>query len=569
MPMTLLTRCVNNPKFLKRTLFAALALIVWSLVLWRALIVLGPDSNYVSSLNSDTGIILMMANERRPVTAFSLYYYGQDRFGAWPFLIENFAGRTFNYYWTERGLYFVQTIWLFLGALMLAKLSRRRDALAVGLAFLIALCLHPIGARFIFDINQPYAWQLTALFAAWWSLRQMLAHLSVVWHTGDELAAVRLLPRLAQASSYYWSFITLVCSLLAIWMSVVSAPMLLIILFLEAWRARSMNTTERNLRSKLAHYLAWGGLPIATATLAELLMRMNYHRYSLKRYGSDYRTSFALDTGHLAENLRVQLHNFAETSGTVWLLIALLPPVIFSLRIARAWLFKHSASRRDGAHLRHVFENDDGTLLVIAAYAFATLNFAVNVLMKHVRLNIYAYRYLAPTYLFFSFSGLLTLYLILRQLKELPFKRSARVKGWIVNALLISGVAWLALLFPVENRSDVSSKVKEAAQALAGKAPHGILLGDYWSTYIFAGLERENALTPVPFEGEVNRTPWTPLMLKDAVYVEVASRRHGASGTIAHPAARIEQHGVTLRLVDPRWYDNGDYAFSTYRNEAK
>ncbi len=567
--MTLLTRCVNNPIFLKRALFVTLALVVWCLVLWRALIVLGPDSNYVSSLNSDTGIILMMANERRPVTVFSLYYYGQDRFGAWPFLIENFAGRKFNYYWTEQGLYFIQAIWLFLGALMLAKLSCRRDALAVGLAFLIALCLHPIGARFIFDINQPYAWQLTALFASWWSLRQMLTRLSVVWHTGDEIAVVRSPPRVTQAPYYYWSFITLVSSLLAIWMSVVSAPMLFIILLLEALRARLRNTTEENLGNKFARYLAWGSLPIAIATLTEFLMRMNYHRYSLKRYGSDYRTSLALDTGHLGDNLRVQLHNFAETSGTGWLLIVLLPPLILLLDVTRARLFKRSASQRGGARLQYVFVNDNGALLVIATYAIAVLNFAINVLVKHVRLSEYSYRYLVPTYLFFSFSGLLTLYLILRQLKEVPFKRSMYLKEWIVNALLISGIAWLAMAFPVKNRSELSPKIKDAAQALSRKAPHGILLGDYWSTYVFTGLERENALTPVPFEGEYIRTPWTLMMLKDAVYAEVASRRNSESGTIANPAARITQHGVTLRLVNPRWYDNGEYAFSTYRNEAK
>ncbi len=567
--MTLLARCVNNPKSLKRAAFTLLALVVWCLVLWRALIVLGPDSNYVSSLNSDTGIILMMANERRPVTVFSLYYYGQDRFGAWPFLIENFAGRTFNYYWTEQGLYFVQTVWLFLGALMLAKLSGRRDALAVGLVFLIALCLHPVSPRFIFVIDQPYAWQLTALFAAWWSLRRMLASLPVARHTGDEIVAVLSPPRVTRAPYYAWSFITLLCSLLAIWMSVVSAPMLFIILILEALRARLRNTTEKNFGSKFVRYLAWGCLPIASATLTEFLMRLNYHRYSLKRYGDDYRTSFALDTGHLAENLRVQLHNFAETSGRWWLLIALLPPVILLLDVTRVWLFKRSASRRDGAPLRHVFVNNGGTLLVIAAYAVAVLNFAINVLMKHVRLNAYSYRYLAPTYLFFSFSGLLTLYLVLRQLKEFPFKRSTRLREWIVSALIISGIAWLALAFPVENHSELSLKIKDAAQALSRKAPHGILLGDYWSTYVFAGLERENALTPVPFEGEANRTPWTLMMLKDAAYVEVASRRNGESGTIANPAARITQHGATLRLVDPRWYDNGEYAFSTYRNEAK
>ena len=67
---------------------------------------------------------------------------------------------------------------------------------------------------------------------------------------------------------------------------------------------------------------ALGFLAIAAATL-ERLQKMAYRRLSVTHYGSSFTTEFFLDTGHLADNLVVQLRLIGHLSW--WPLDALAP----------------------------------------------------------------------------------------------------------------------------------------------------------------------------------------------------------------------------------------------------
>src|SRR5919199_976740 len=125
----------------RRLVFVALALVVWGGALARALVVFGPDSAYVQPFNSDSALPVLMSNDDK-LDAFRTYIYGQDQVGAWPFIAGQLVRRATGLVWTDRRIYFVQVVWLFLSVLVVAALARP-CALAAGALFLVTLCLSP------------------------------------------------------------------------------------------------------------------------------------------------------------------------------------------------------------------------------------------------------------------------------------------------------------------------------------------------------------------------------------------------------------------------------------------
>ena len=61
---------------------------------------------------------------------------------------------------------------MLLGAWACAGLCRRDWAIA-GLAYLIAVCLHPGGRLLLFELSQIYGWQVTGLLFAWLGIRRV------------------------------------------------------------------------------------------------------------------------------------------------------------------------------------------------------------------------------------------------------------------------------------------------------------------------------------------------------------------------------------------------------------
>jgi len=65
---------------------------------------LDPSGAAAVPFNSDGAIPVLMANHR-PWDLFHLYFYGMDRFGAWPFAAEALAGRALGFAWTPSSLH--------------------------------------------------------------------------------------------------------------------------------------------------------------------------------------------------------------------------------------------------------------------------------------------------------------------------------------------------------------------------------------------------------------------------------------------------------------------------------
>ena len=535
----------ENHKFsTRRILLFAFALLVWLFFLFRALQVFTIGSVHVTMFNSDGAIPVLMANENRPLTLFDTYYYGQDRSGAWPYLIERSLHRVTNHHWSNRELFRLQTIWLFLGVLLLAIMNSR-DGVTVGLLCLLPLCLHVTARHNLYELGQPYAWQITALIISWWGLRHLCDYcFGLVKSNREKVMGVA------------WSGLAFWFALLAVLSSTVSGPILFFLLVLEVWRSIHKTISRDQALESFGKRLLLVALPIASAVMVELLLRGLYHRYSRKHFGYDFRTPIALDRGHLTENLVNQWERF---SNSPWWLLSLLPLLVFAAMSARyIYLLKGNKDKLRSSLLNLFLE--DRAILVIGTFGIGLINFLITVLITHVRANAYGERYLTLSYIFISFSGLLTLPLLAGRIKK--YRRLSS------PAIAIASLVFLFLKFPAAVIDPFYQALNQTALNLSQKAPSRVLLGGYWETYVFAALDPQNSIIPVPAEVQMVRTPWTIEALKqsDEVIVEHRSRTLGSAES---PAPYLVQYGTPLRLVIPRWYVNGDYAFSVYKNEAR
>ena len=507
-----------------------LVLVVWLLFLILALRAFGPDSVY-TVFNSDVAIPVLMANDDRPITVFDTYYYAADRWGGWPMLLAKWLHLNVGIHWTDQRLHYVRTTWLFFGLLFLAALNARARP-AVIVSALIVLCLEPNIRRRMFDLSQLYAWQLPALFIAWFYLRRLLTQASVRVH------------------QLFWSAAFFVSALFAIWSSIASVPFLGVLVTLEAVRSRFLfQKAVTNRRIGLVVVL------LLAATACEFLMKRNYHRHSLKHFGFDFKTTMALDSGYLYENLLTNWHTVVQYLFFPFILIAL----SFVAGAAGRILYTRVAGK--GAlrtRLIAFFEDETATMIVVLT-AMAAVNFVIMIFVSHVRTSGYDDRFHTPTYFFGAIGGLLSIYLAIR-----IFANRFAASRYVLPLILAGAFIFLVVTFPPRAPNETYRVYRETALALSQKTPGAILMGGYWQTYLFSGLQPTNRMTPLPFEGTLNRMPWTTADLKDSQQVVIEYRDSGLMPEGSSPPNELVQYGDSLKLQDARFYENGPYAFALY-----
>ena len=515
-----------------------LILVVWLVFLTCALRVLGPDSAH-TTFNSDSAIPILMANDDRPVTVFDTYYYAADRWGGWPLLLAKVVHRDTGLHWTDQRLHYVRATWLFIGLLVLAALNARA-APAVVVSGLIALCLEPALRRRLFDLSQLYAWQLTALFLAWFCLRRLFTQLP----RSDKATSARV-------NGIFWSSAFYFSAFFAIWSSVASAPFLFVLLILEALRSRfSFQNPINKRRIGVAVVL------LVAATASELLMKINYHRYSFKHFGYDFKTPMAFDRGHLFENLLRNWDNLLKFSFFPLIAVAL-------CFVAGIVVFILYAVITDKRRLLS-FLKDETTTMVVALTAMAATNFLIMVSVNHVRLSLNDDRFQTPAYVFGSIGGLLTIYLAIRAVaNRLALTRS------VLPLALAGAFVFLGVEFPRRQLSENYERARETALALSQKAPGSMLMGRYWETYIYAALQPTNTMTPLPLEGLQNRIPWTVELLHDSQQVVLEFQHGGFTATESLPPRELWQYGNLLRLQEAHFYENGEFAFALYFKDRR
>jgi hypothetical protein len=540
----ILKRFSNPPTSARNALVTLAALAVWALFLWRGLGTFGPDRDLNDvDFNSDSAIPVLMSNEDRPITVFNLYYYGADRWGGWPLLVTRFIRHLTGFRWTPESLFIVQAVWVFLGAVIFAGLSGS-DRFVAGAVYLVALCLHSEARFLLFELSQTYAWQTTALLLGWYSARRM-------FDAFLEPSQTRLTRRVVT-----WFAASIAFSFLAAWSSVASTPLLVFLMSVEALRGVLRRGVERIEKRALTAY-GLGLTSVLIASLVERLQKMNYHRHGLRHYGDDFQAHFRLDTGHLTDNL-VALS--AELGKLSWWPLYVVPAIAL-IALGGALVYVVLRGHRGQLAKVSAVLSQDTVIVALGSCGIAVMNFALAVTVDHVRYNGYDTRFLTLTNLFGPVSGMFVMFLVMKSLVG-----TTRL-AYVQPTLVVIALALLTVKFPAAPNSAAYELDKATARTLARRAPGQILMGTFWETYVFTALQPQGAaMIPIPFQDQKIATPWTPRLLHRSEQVIVAFRRE-RSGGVPRLAPALRQHGVTLRLVDPNWYENQAYVFAVYINE--
>lgn len=541
------SKVLQNPSHQKKLLIAAI-LVLWLVTLFRAISILAPGSIDVI-YNSDGAIPILMANDSRPITVFDHYYYGAGRWGGWPMITARLINHSTGYRWTPKSFHAIRAVWLFIGILVLALLNPR-NALFVVLIGLSLICLDSNLRMRLFDPGQVYGWQITALLLAWYSLRRLF---------GEDLGTAsgkKLFPKRA-----LWGVLLFWFSFLSIWSSFASGPFLCFLVVLEtAWsRLSSGQAPVRSWRTK--RYILGFAL-VGAAILLEILMRRNYHRHGRKHYGHTFETSLFLDIGYLRKNLDGMLATLPDFS--LWPLLPLMLIVVIAVAGSLVY-FKLKRREVRLAKLKNLLM-EETSVLIAGTFGIAAFNFVLMVVVNHVRVNDYDNRFMALTFLFGAVSGLLTLYLLIRALLT-----KAKISRYGIPALMFAVFLFLLVGFPQWREDDLYRVEQETAHALDNRVPHAFLIGGYWATYVFPPFLSTDKLIPLPREGELVRMPWTIKMLSGEKFVLLEYRQSNAAPYTRNPVLytppeQLVQYGNTLRLVEPKFYENGPFEFALYIN---
>jgi hypothetical protein len=486
----------------------------------------------MGGMDSDEAITQLMANARW-LNPFGFYFWGQDRLGAWPYLLEWLLHRLTGLGWSYRGLYAVLALCMLSAAWPLCRLAGWWGSSA-GSAVLAFLVLDESTRRWLLSIGQPYAWQLSSLFWAWWLLRRQ----------AEEDASDAL--RLRDFSSHrWWRFVApaILTSLLSIWSSPLSAPFLWVAAIAEALRV-----VDSSQRRRVGMHLCGS---VLVAVLLEQVIRLTQQKYASWRHWRIFFTEVRIDRGHILENLGACVQQVR--GGSAW------PVALGALLVAVCWVGVTVWK----THISERVRND--LLFAGACVTMGTLNILPLIFMSWGRVNDYSGRYLIPTWIFWAVADVALGASALESLPDRLF-----LPGRMVCTLL-SGFALAACAFlmpPGEHSAQAEARARVAGE-LPERMPDGILFGCYWGTYSLIDGGHPHAMTPVVHHAATHRTPWTPARLKNATEVVVAHEQCPPVGPAEAPTPFVFDRGVLLHLKTRDWFRDGPFGFSLYENRSE
>ncbi|QRN98163.1 hypothetical protein JRI60_03560 [Archangium violaceum] len=489
-------------------LLRALLAVVLGGLLVRGLSSFAPGSAHVGLFDADMAIPVVMANGSSGHRLFDAYYFGQDRFGAWPYLLARLARGVLGFDWTASRLFWAHATAALLAGVPLALLSRRAGLVAAAACALVAVTNPSVFHSFL-NLSQPYAWQVLAMCGAWAVLHSLLL---TPERPGGRLVVLAVL------------------SFLAVWMSPTSGPLLVLLLGVELLALRGPESWRERLWRAVPV-----GLMVAAGMAGERTLRWRYHRTVRRAFGTDFQTEVHLDVGHLLDNARALAAVWARDGWKLALGLTVVGVGACLVLRVRAWR---------GARAVQVPEGWEALTLASGAAAVALANFALCAAVNHVRNNLYHERYLTLSHLFLAMAAALV---VLAGAQALLARTRASEVGGPLFALGLLGAAHLGMPAPAPLPEE--RVLEDTARALQPEHGQRILLGGYWHTYPYAALARPGSVVAVPVEWDYQRTrfDWARLRAADEVVVNHAELE--AFGPADAPHALIGQLGVLLRLV--------------------
>jgi hypothetical protein len=486
----------------------ALFVVLLGVLLVRSFSSFTPGSVNMKVFDGDMAIPILMANGSSGVWLFDVYYFGQDRLGAWPYLLQRLAGWATGLDWTVSRMFRVEATVALLAGVPLALLVPRAGLVAAAACVFVSVTNPGVFSSFFF-VGQPYSWQVLVLGCAWGLLHSLLV---TPQRPGWRLVGLG------------WA------AFLAVWMSPTSGPLLLLLLGVEllGWRG------AEPWRTRLWRSVAVG-LMVAVGMVGERILRGRYHHAARLAFGSDHRTVVRLDEGHLLDNARVLAEEWSRSGWRLALVLAVGAVATFCVLRVRAWR---------GARAAEVPAGWEALTLAVGAACVAVANFAICVAVSHVRLNSYDGRYLTLTHLFLALAAALA---VLAGAEALLAR--TRAFAWVAPVLALGLLGAAHLGMPPPGLKPEQQALEATARALQPEQGRRVLMGTYFQSYPYAALARPGTVVAVPVEWDYQRTPFDHEWLRAADEVVVNHAGLEAFGPAASPHGFIFQHGLLLRLV--------------------
>ena len=400
---------------------------------------------FENGFSSDTAIPILMINADY-FSPFSLYYWGQDRFGSWPFLIFRAIGRVFSIHWSAVAV--ATGMYLFVHLCMLAYFWSARNGAWELLAGYAILHFWPGVATFIFDLSQPYGWQLGSLF--------------LCFRAADGLYTGR---------SKKWISLILfaIFAFLSIWLSPSS------VIFIGVYVSRALLAFPR-FPSRWIPALATLGIVYQAHTW----LRQAVVDYNLQHFLYSFETPLQWDFSKLELGIRSILErNLFFWELALWAGIGILALIYIRRIVGGKSLNKEWAA----------------IAWILASFAFLLALAPLN----WFELNQFAARYIVLPRYFLPLGAALLFFHWLRGFTRLP--------RFFYN--LVAGAALIPLFicFPVgHHTSAYAIRIKEA-DFLEQRFPGIPIMGNYWNTYVYSALQ-EHPNLPQPGLDEYTRTPF-------------------------------------------------------------
>jgi hypothetical protein len=501
----------------KRWAWGVLVGLLWVSVLARALTHFDPGSDVVTGWNSDASITVLQSNDG-VFDPYRLYYYGQDRIGAWPWLLAQGWRALTGFDWTAYRMFVWQAVWACVACLALGGLFRR-VGWVLSASYAALILLSPLFQVQLFALSQPFGWQLTALFLAWGTQTRLI----------EALAA----PALGRAV-WGWGAAALLFASLACWTSPTSGPLLFAGFVVQGIAVAALSPPgPRRWRWLFAVVPAGAGMGI------EAWIRHVFHRFAKQAFGSAYRTSVGVDTGYLLTNVRGVWDAFAAEPLAPFVLAGMAVGLV-----AVGYLGWHLARRTLAAQA----ERAELAALTAAFFGAALGNACITVLVRHVRYNGYSIRYLMPTMALGVLAAAAGAFFLLSLVPAL------RPRWKLLGAVASGGlVAWGHLGLVPRIPAPALERAQAAADALVARTGGTVLIGSYWDVYQVGALDPSHRLWSLTFDGDYQRTPFWRPKVREAREALVIFAEGTRGGTAERPNPWLLNSGVPFRLAEPRW----------------
>jgi hypothetical protein len=497
--------------------------LAWVFFLWRAIRLFRPDSTLLRIFTSDCAIPVLMAQGPCD-TPFCIYYLGQDRLGAWPFLFAHWLGRAMHFAWSPERLSAWLILFIFSAAWPLRALAGKRDFIVP--AYLGIVLLDRVLQLDLFTIEGVYGWQAPALIWTWWFLRRLSLSDRPEW----------------------WLASACLGSLLATWSSQLSGIILALLACLE-WGYAHLQAPDK-VRSKRLVLLM---IPTVFGLVVEAGLRRWFYQYTSLKFHTRYVTAIRLDRGHLLENANALWSVFTESP--LWAL-HLASTVAGTLFLA-SWI----ARRKRPTAL--AVPKDNWRALAIGCAMICVLTFCTSAGLSHVRHNDHDQRYLVLVHLFGGLGAVATLAALVPQVQSSILASHALSIG-LTGALALA----VGLALPSAKANPAYQDLKEAANWLANRA-NPVVLGGYWGSYVFAGLAVPNRVVPVPIEEDWQRTPWTAAALHQSRELFISPYWTDRFGPDDNPDPWVSERGEFLERAETPAFQRGGVTLWLYRNQTR